>query len=132
MSFDKNRILNEVRLFARNLTHYSETAQLDLFIACYADIPEFLAVSGDGVIRNHDELKKICKDYYGNLKVQKLTTVSEYYHVLDDNTVLLCWSGNIDAFFKNGDTWKMKNYSVTYIFKKIEGSWRIIHSHESS
>ena len=75
MSFDENRVLNEVKLFAKNLTHYSETAQLDLFLACYADLPEFLAVSGDGMVRNHDELKKICKDYYGNLKEQKLTTV---------------------------------------------------------
>ena len=58
-----------------------------LFITCYADIPEFLAVSGDGVVRNHEELKKICKDYYGNLKEQKLTTVREYYLVLDGSSL---------------------------------------------
>ncbi|HEV3222964.1 MAG TPA: nuclear transport factor 2 family protein [Puia sp.] len=132
MSFDETQILNEVRLFARNLTHYSETAQLDLFIGCYADLPEFLAVSGDGIIRNYNEFKKIGKEYYGTLKEQKLTTVAEKFHILDDNTVLLCWSGNIDAYFKNGDNWKMQNYTVTYIFKKIDGSWKIIHSHESS
>ena len=51
MNFDEDRILNEVKLFARNLTHYSETAQSELFLACYADIPEFLAISGDGIIR---------------------------------------------------------------------------------
>ena len=132
MNFGVNRILNEVKLFARNLTHYSETAQLDLFLACYVDISEFLAVSGDGTIRNYNEFKKIASDYYGTLKEQKLTTVAEKFHILDENTVLLCWTGNIDAYFKKGDTWKMQNYTVTYVFKKINGIWKIIHSHESS
>jgi ketosteroid isomerase-like protein len=132
MNIDEDRILKEVRLFALNLTQFSETAQLDLFLACYADTPDFLAVSGDGVIRNLNDFKKICKDYYGNLKEQKLTTVHEKFHILDESTVLFCWSGNIDAYFKNGGTWKMQNYTVTYIFKKIDGVWKIIHSHESS
>src|ERR1700688_1265096 len=99
MNFNEDRILNEVRLFAKNLTHYSETAQLDLFLACYANTPDFLAISGDGVIRNHNDFKKICKDYYGTLKEQKLTTIHEKFHILDESTVLFCWSGNIDAFF---------------------------------
>ncbi len=132
MNTDQDRILNEVKLFARNLTLCSETAQLDLFLGCYADIPEFLAVSGDGMTRNYNEFKKIGRDYYGTLKEQKLTTVSEKYQILAENNVLYCWSGNIDAHFKNGDTWKMKNYTVTYVFKKINGAWKIIHSHESS
>jgi hypothetical protein len=132
MNFDEDRILNEVKLFARNLTHYSETAQSELFLACYADIPEFLAISGDGIIRDYSEFKKIGRDYYGTLNEQKLTTVSEKFQILDDNTVLLCWSGNIDSYFKNGDAWKMQNYTVTYVFKKINGTWKIIHSHESS
>jgi hypothetical protein len=132
MKIDENRILNEVRLFARNLTHFSETAQLDIFLACYADSPDFIAISGDGVIRNYNEYKKICEDYYEALKNQKLNTVHEKFEILDEVTVLFCWSGNIDAYFKNGDTWKMKNYTVTYLFRKLNGAWKIIHSHETS
>jgi len=132
MNIDEDRILKEVRLFALNLTQFSETAQLDLFLACYADTPDFLAVSGDGVIRNLNDFKKICKDYYGNLKEQKLTTVHEKFHILDESTVLFCWSGNIDAYFKNGDKMKMENYAVTFLFKKLTEGWKVIHSHESA
>lgn len=132
MNTDENQILDEVKLFARNLTHYSETAQLDIFLACYADTPDFIAISSDAVIRNHSDLKKICEDYYGTLQEQKLTTVFAKFHILNEITVLHCWSGNIDAYFKNGDTWKMQKYTVTYIFKKISGVWKIIYSHESS
>src|ERR1700730_551575 len=132
MNIDKDRILNEVRPLAENLIHYTETAQSDSFLRCYAETPDFLAVSADGMIRNYGDFKKICKDYYESLKEQKLTTTHEIFHVLDGITVVLCWSGNIDAFFKNGDIWKMQNYTVTYLFKKISGEWKIIHSHESA
>ncbi len=132
MNIDKDRILNEVNPLAQDLIHYSETAQLDSFLRCYAETTDFLAVSGDGVIRNYNDFRKISKDYYGPLREQKLTTVHEIFHVLDDSTVILCWSGNIDAFFKNGDVWKMQNYTVTLIYKKISGQWKVIHSHESA
>src|ERR1700676_4387449 len=132
MNMDKDQILNEVRPLYKDLIHYTEAAQLDSFMRCYAETPDFLAVSGDGMIRNYEDFKKICKDYYDSLKEQKLTTTHEIFHVLADNIVVLCWSGNIDAFFKNGDVWKMKNYTVTFLYKKISGEWKVIHSHESA
>jgi hypothetical protein len=98
----------------------------------YAETPDFLAVSADGIIRNYSELKKICKDYYESLREQKITTTHQIFHVLDEITVLLCWSGNIDAYFKNGDVMKMRNYTVTSLYKKMSGEWKVIHSHESS
>jgi ketosteroid isomerase-like protein len=129
---DKDRIISELSVALRDLTRYSETAQKDAFLQCYAEIPEFLAVSGDGMVRNYQDFSKICKDYYDLLQRQKLTTILEIFHVLDESTVLLCWSGNIDAHFKNGDRMKMPNYTVTYLFTKIGGEWKIIHSHESA
>ena len=132
MSIDTIQILNEVRPLAGDLIRYSETAQLDSFLRRYADIPGFLAVSGDGIIRNYPEFKKICTAYYGSLQEQKITTTHEIFHVLDSNMVVLCWSGNIDAHFKNGDIMKMQDYSVTFLYKKINGEWKVIHSHESA
>jgi predicted PilT family ATPase len=132
VNIEKDRIVKEVRPLFEHLTRYSETAQVDSFLRCYSETPDFLAVSGDGIIRNYKEFKKITIDYYDSLKTQKLTTIHETYRVLDERTVLLCWSGNIDALFKNGDIWKMQNYTLTFIIKKINGEWKIIHSHESS
>jgi ketosteroid isomerase-like protein len=132
VNIDTNRILNEVRPLAHDLVRYSETAQLDSFLRRYAETPDFLAVSADGIIRNSKDFRKIAKNYYDSLKEQKITTTREIFHVLDDITVVLCWSGNIDAFFKNGDMMKMPNYAVTFLYKKINGEWKVIHSHESA
>jgi hypothetical protein len=132
MNIDTHRVLNELRPIIEEFIHYSETAQVDLFVRGYAETTDFLAVSADGIIRNYPELKKICKEYYESLREQKITTTHQIFHVLDEITVLLCWSGNIDAFFKNGDVMKMRNYTVTSLYKKMSGEWKVIHSHESS
>ena len=106
--------------------------RLDAYLGSYAETPDFLAISADGVIRNYPRFAEICKQYYNSLKEQKLATTHETFQVLDDFTVLLCWSGNIDAYFKNGDIMKMQNYTVTYLFRKIGGRWKIIYAHESA
>lgn len=129
---DKKQIERELKPIFERLTHASETAEADAFLQCYAETKDFLQVSGDGIIRNYQDFKKICKEYYESLREQKITTTHEIFHVLDDNTVVLAWSGNIDAYFRNGDTMKMQNYAVTFLFKKIGGEWKIIHSHESA
>jgi ketosteroid isomerase-like protein len=66
------------------------------------------------------------------LKEQKIITIREKIHVIDTGLVVLGWTGNIVARFRNGDSLKMDNYSVTNVFKKTDSKWKIIHSHESA
>ena len=129
---ESNQIIKEVRKVFDKITEYSEKAQLDSFLSCYADSPDFLHFSSDGKMRNYEEFKKICTGYYDSLKEQKVITTRERFHVLDTNLVISGWTGNIIAQFKNGDEMKMDNYSITSVFKKIDGSWKVIHSHESA
>src|SRR5882724_10191454 len=89
------------------ITEYSEGAQLDLFLSCYDHSPIFLHFSSDGTMRNYDELKKICTEYYTVLKEQKITTIQEKIQVIATNLVVLGWTGNIVAQFKSGDIMKL-------------------------
>ena len=125
-------IAKKVKNIFDKLTGYSEKAQLDLFFSCYDNSPDFLHISSDGRMRNYDELKKICTEYYSSLKEQKIVTIQEKIHAIDTNLVILGWTGNIVAEFRSGDIMTMNNYSITNVFKKIDNKWKIIHSHESS
>jgi SnoaL-like domain len=129
---ESDHIIKEVKKVFDKITKYSEEAQLDSFLSCYDNSPTFLHFSGDGKMRNYEELKKICGEYYTSLKQQKLSTITEKFNVIDTKLVIVGWTGNILAQFKNGDTTIMNNYAVTNVFKKIDGKWRVIHSHESS
>ena len=129
---ESDHIVREVKAASDKMISFSEKALVDSFLSCYDDAPNFLAISGDGVARNYSDFKKINLEYYGSLKEQKLTTLQEKFNVVDQHLVILGWTGNIMATFKNGDTMKMTNYSVTMVFKKIDDQWKVIHSHESS
>jgi hypothetical protein len=129
---DKDRILAETKSMFSNLTRYSESAKLDSFLDCYQDSPDFIQIAGDGKMNDYLEFKKLCEDYYGRLRNQEISIVKEKTNVLDTNLVIWTWTVNILAQFKNGDTMRMPNYSISYLIKKIAGNWKIIHAHESS
>ena len=129
---ESDYIITEIKTIFHKMTEYSQNAQSDSFLSCYANSPDFLHFSSDGSMRNYEEFKKICIEYYHSLKDQKVITTREKFQVLDTNLVILGWTGNIIARFMNGDTMKMGNYSVTFVFKNIDRKWKIIHSHESA
>jgi len=127
-----DQIIKEVQSIVNEMAKYSEEAQSDHFLNFYDDSPTFLHLSGDGKMRNYEEFKKICSEYYFSIDQQKLSTIAEKFNVVDTNLVIVGWTGNIIAYFKNGDRMIMNDYSVTNVFKRMDGSWRIVHSHESS
>ncbi len=128
---ESNDIVTDIKNIHEKLTEYSEKAQLDSFISCYDNSPSFLHFSSDGKMRNYEEFKKVCTEYYNTLKQQKIFTVTKKINVINNNLAILGWTGNIIAQFKNGDTMKLNNYSITSVFKNIDNKWKVFHSHES-
>ena len=122
----------EVKAVFDKLGKYAEHAEVDSFLGCYDNSPAFLHFSADGKMRNYEEFNGICSEYYSALGYQKLSTITENFNALGPDLVITGWTGNITAHFKNGDIMNMYNYSISNLFKKIKGQWRIIHSHESS
>lgn len=129
---DTEQIMNDVKKTFDSLLHYSEEAQLELFLSGYDNSSAFMHFSSDGRMRNYGEFKTICGEYYDALSSQKILTIHERIHVIDTNLAVLGWTGNIVAQFKNGDVMKMENYAITSVFKKINDDWKIIHAHESA
>ncbi len=127
-----DEIIKEIKAVSKKITRYSEEAKLDSFLSYYDSSPNFLHFSSDGKMSNYEEIKEACVAYYTSLRQQTISTVMEKINVLDTNLVIFGWTGNIVAQFKNGDIMKMNNYSITNVFKRIDGKWKIIHSHESA
>ena len=129
---ESHEVIKEVKAVYDKLGKYSEHAQLEPFLNCYNSSSAFLHFSVDGKMRNYEEFKSVCSEYYAALEYQRLSTIREKFNALDLNLVISGWTGNIIAHFKNGDIMKMFNYSISNLFKKTNGMWKIIHSHESS
>lgn len=127
-----SQLIKDVKRIYDRLTEHAENAQVDSFLAYYDNSPTFLHISSDGKMRNYDEFKKICAEYYDSLQSQKISTSFEKFNVVDTSLIILGWTGDIVAKFKNGSIMYMNNYSITSILRKVDGSWKIVHSHESA
>ena len=129
---ESDRIIMDVKSTYNKISRHSQKAQLTSFLSYYHVSLHSLSFSADGNISNYEEFRKLCNEYYGSLKEQKIITIREKYHVIDRNLVIVGWTGNITAHFKNGDIVKMNNYSITSVFKKLNDEWKVIHDHESA
>lgn len=129
---DSKQAIVEVKKASAAITKFAGEAELNSLLQCYSDSHDFLAISIDGKCRNYNDFKKACTEYYQSLSGQKITTTNETYHAISICHVILTWTGDITAIFKNGDTMKMNDYTVTSIFRKTDNSWKVIHSQESS
>ena len=129
---ESDNIINEVSACYDKLSEYSSKAQLDFFMSYYDNSPDFLSISADGKRSDYQEFKKLCGEYYSGLEKQTLITTQQKLQIIEKNLVIVSWTGNITAYLKNGDTIKMNNYSITSLFKKTDGKWKIIYDHESA
>jgi ketosteroid isomerase-like protein len=129
---ETEKIIKDVKKIYDRITECSQRAQLDTFLSYYDNSSSFLSFSSDGKMSNYEDFKQACRKYYLSLREQTVTTIQEKFNVLDANLVIVGWTGNITAIFKNGEIMKMDNYSITSVFKKVDGSWKVIHDHESA
>ncbi|MCU0289431.1 MAG: nuclear transport factor 2 family protein [Acidobacteria bacterium] len=129
---ESDNIIKEVKSHYEKITEYSQKARVDSFLSYYDDSPDFLSFASDGKMSNYEEFKRACNEYYHSIREQRIITIHEKFHVIDARLVIAGWTGNIIALLKNGDTLKMNNYSITSVFRKTDGKWKVIHDHESA
>jgi hypothetical protein len=128
---EKRQVIQEVKQVSDSIIRFSEKAQVEALLGCYSQSEDFRAISADGKMRNYDEFKTLGTAFYQSVTGQEISTVQETFSVLGSTLVIFTWTGQIDAFFKNGDIMKMPEYAVSCVFQKTNRTWKVIHSHES-
>ncbi len=73
----------------------------------------------------------VMEDFKGNAKgckSQKMDIINKKITVLGENAALLAASGNYSLYLEDGRTLTGK-FAWTIVYSKVEGEWKIIHSH---
>jgi hypothetical protein len=128
---EKESIIKEVKKDFYAMVEACNTADLSNALRLYWNSTEFLGIASDGSIVDYPQFKKANEEYFGSITSQKFVTVKESFKFLDDNHILSTWQGTNEAIIKSGGKMTFSSFGVTSIFKKIDGSWKIIYFHES-
>lgn len=128
---DKETLKGEIKPVLTQIIENSEKGDLEKAIGPYLNSTEFIGIS-NGQVFDFNGLKEGNKQYFDAMKEQKFTETLLKYTFIDKETVIVTWGGSAIAELKDGQKLKIDPFTATLIFKKIEGAWRVLYSHESS
>jgi len=99
-------------------------------IQYYLDSPDFLGFNLDGSQADIQTVKRSVQWFADSVVVYKLQSADRFPVVMKD-VVVYVWSGPEELGLKSVDTIKYHPRVVTYVFKKLEGRWKIVYVQES-
>jgi ketosteroid isomerase-like protein len=95
-----------------------------------ADVPEFRFADIDGQQYDYAGFKKLTTEAFAGLSALKFPRNHDIL-VLGPDTVLVLWHGALGMTQKDGSALHWDNYSITSLFKRLGGTWKIVFQHES-
>jgi hypothetical protein len=128
---DKELLITSIKPVLSQIIDNSETGNLDKAIEPYLNSAEFIAV-GNGQVLDFNGLKEGNRQYFDALDSQKFTEKDIRYTIIDNETVIVTWCGTGLANLKDGQKLNVDPYVATLVFKKMDGVWKVIYTHEST
>ena len=110
----------------------ASTLDAEALMQSYSNSPDFVLLSSNGSMADYQETKNGTAEMYKSLTALKFTTIKNEFRFLPGNVVICAWLGKCDVTFKTDERATIDSYAITFVFKKLDNSWKIIYSHESA
>ena len=91
----------------------------------------FIYVDPHGVVFNAKEYKQVAADFWKDVKEELIAAGEDRYLHVDKDNVLWTHTSAMVVNFKDGNSLKIEPFSVTMLFRKREGQWKIYFIQES-
>jgi hypothetical protein len=150
----KEQITKEIIAVGDTIMAKFERLDAEYFNDYYIDTPDWGMANSDGSRWDYQTTKKLQPDLLNSIISFKWTTTHRDLKFLAKDVVLCAWDGKDETTMKSGDKIKVDNlinnmynkdlttqtlgdkivmnpHTYTLIFKKINGVWKIIYSHDS-
>ena len=105
---------------------------MDLAFKVFSDSPDFLMMGTGGNLCDYQTYLKDNIDYLKTCSKFELTTFKEEVRVLDRETAVFSWAYKAVATLKTGERDVIDNAGASFLFRKVDGEWKVVYYHESS
>jgi len=129
---EKETIKNDVKKELLGMIEACNKIDIETALTYFLDSPDFSCIVPDGGIMDFAQFKKANEDMFNAAKSIKNTIVKEDIKVLGNDQVLDIWQYNAEIILNSGEKFVYDKATVTCLYKKIEGVWKIVFMHESS
>lgn len=127
---DQDTAKKEISAVVKLINQSLEKKDVEALFQLYSDSSDFFTT--DGSMINFQAFKNHNTAWLNSLTALKVTTYGEFYRFLPGNTVICSWTGKFEMTLKSGEELKIDKFGITYIFRKIDNNWKVIHQHASA
>jgi ketosteroid isomerase-like protein len=129
---DEAAIRDEVKQAFLAFKAACESAKPAAQLAFYADVPEFRYVDIDGKRYDYAGHKQLVTELFAGLSAVKIDLGRYEITVLGADKALVLWTGALDLVQKEGPALRAEPYSVTFLWKRLGGAWKLVLQAESA
>ena len=124
----KKEIREAVTTIFRNL----EKMDADALFESYSNSLDFVFFTSDGSMADFQSAKNHHIAWFKSLSSLKVTPVKDEFLFLSDKEVVCSWLGKFEMTLSAGPTLQFDKFGITFIFKKLDNHWKVIHQHSSA
>jgi ketosteroid isomerase-like protein len=124
----KKEIREAVRVIFQNL----EKMDAEALFQSYSNSMDLIFFTTDGSILNLQEAKSHHAAWFNSLSSLKVTSLRDDFRFSDGGTVICSWTGKFEMTMMSGDKYVINQFGITFIFRKISNSWKVIYQHSSA
>lgn len=129
---EKDTITREIKAEISRLIAGCESLDMDMAFDMFLDAPDFLMMGTDGTLCDFNTYLKNNIDYLNTCAGFELTTFKEEIRILGLETAIFSWAYGVEATLKKGKMDIIENAGASFIFRKMDGKWKVVYYHESS
>ena len=131
-SAEKDTITREIKAEISRLITGCEHLDMGMAFDMFLDAPDFLMMGTDGTLCDFNTYLKNNIDYLNTCAGFELTTFKEEIRILGPETAIFSWAYGVEATLKKGKMDIIENAGASFIFRKMDGKWKVVYYHESS
>ena len=129
---DETAVRQDVDQAMKDFTAAVERLDLAGALKFRADVPEFSYADTDGKLYDYAAAKNIMTETFAGCATLKTFKQRQEISMLGPDAALVDWNGAIEFTQKDGTVLRVDPYTIAFLFKRLNGSWKIVHQHESA
>jgi ketosteroid isomerase-like protein len=96
----------------------------------YADSPDWVMFGADGSQWDYQTTKN-AQAIFASVASYKWTTTYEHFVIVTKDVVIAASQNKDEMTMKSGEKITYDPHAYTLVFKRIDGTWKVVYSHDS-
>ncbi len=128
---DKAAIEKEITAMVDSIASSANELRTDYFKRTYWNNEQFVGIDLTGA-KGFDSYMKETDEMYAQMKSINFMEDNVRVNVFDTQTAMVLFEGKAKGESKEGVIMNLSNFNASMLFRKIDGNWKVVYTHQSA